>query len=413
MEKSKWIIKKIDAFFKLDTKKILGQASYLLGGHIVSNLLSFAVAVAAAHFISKETYGTYRYILSIVGFVGAFSMTGLSTAIVREVARGYENIFTTSFARSLLWSIPAFVLGIGVGVWYFLHQNIVLGFSITFGSILFPAIQALLLYRSYFNGKKYFRALMKSNIAYSAVTSVAILITLFFNPSIITLVIVYYVSNILILFALKIIIQKKFKTNTEKDPENGKLEHHMSLMNILDIGASQLDKIILFQVAGPAEVARYTFATIIPEQLRNVIKYIPTISMPIFSELPKDTAKEKGLFLAKKLFLITIPFVVLYILLVPFVYKILFPTYTEVVIYSQIFSLILIFDGGINGTVLKAHSQIKSLYNVNLVSNITRIILLFVFGYMWGILGVIISRIVSRIVSFFIAYFLVLKMKTK
>lgn len=412
MEKFNWIIKKFDNFFQLNTKKILGQASYLLGGHAVSNLLSFVVAVAAAHFISKDTYGTYRYILSIVGFVGAFSMTGLSTAIVRDVARGYDNIFKTSFVRSLLWSIPTFVMGLGIGIWYLIHNNLTLGISIALGSILFPVIQALLLYRSYLNGKKYFRALMKSNIAYSIVTSLAVLTTLFLNPSVTTLVIVYYVSNIIILFVLKIIIQNKFKPNAEKDPENGKLEHHMSLMNILDIGATQLDKIILFQIAGPIEVARYTFATMLPEQLRNVVKYIPTLSMPIFSELPKETAKEKGLFLVKKLFLITIPFVALYILVAPFAYKILFPAYVEVVLYSQVFSLILIFDGGISGAVLKAQNQIKSLYWVNTTSNIARIILLLVFGYMWGIWGVVISRIIGRILSFLIAYVLVLRMKT-
>lgn len=412
MKKFNWIIKKFDTFFQLNTKKILGQASYLLGGHVVSNLLSFAVAVAAAHFISKDTYGTYRYILSIVSFVGAFSLTGLSTAIIRDVARGYDNIFKTSFIRSLIWSTPAFILGLGTGAWYLLNNNMVLGFSITLGSILFPIIQALLLYRSYLNGKKYYRALMKSNIAYSTVTSLAILATLFFNPTVTTLVVVYYVSNILILFILKIVIQNKFKPNEEKDPENGKLEHHMSLMNMLDIGATQLDKIILFQIAGPIEVARYTFATMLPEQLRNIIKYIPTLSMPIFSDLPKETAKTKGLFLVKKLFLITIPIVILYILVAPFAYKILFPAYTEVILYSQVFSLILIFDGGISGAILKAQNQIKDLYWVNATSNIARIILLLVFGYMWGIWGVIVSRIAGRIISFLIAYILVLRMKT-
>lgn len=412
MTNTDWIIKKIDNFFQLDTRKILGQASYLLGGHAISNLLSFVVAVAAAHFISKDTYGTYRYIISTVGFLGAFSLTGLSTAVIRDVARGYDNIFTISFWRSILWSTPTFILGIGVGVWYFINGNNVLGFSITLGGILFPVIQALLLYRSYLNGKKYFRALMKSNIAYSIVTSSSILLALVFNPSVITLVIVYYTSNIVILFALKLIIQKRFTPNKEKDPEESRLEHHMSLMNILDIGATQLDKIILFQISGPIEVARYTFATMIPEQLRNVIKYIPMLSMPKFSELSKELAKNKGLFLVRKLFLITIPFVIFYVVIAPLAYKILFPAYTEVVLYSQVFSLILIFDGGISGAILKAQNQVKSLYWVNTTSNIVRIVLLFVFGYMWGIWGVIMSRIVGRIVSFLIAYFLVLKMKS-
>jgi O-antigen/teichoic acid export membrane protein len=403
------ITNRLDSFFHLDTKKLLGRASYLLGSQAVSNLLSFAVALAAAHFISKETYGTYRYILSTLSFIGAFSLTGLGTSIVRSVARGYDHMFLTSIGRSLRWSIPAILVGLGVGAWYLVHENTVLGFSIALGAIAFPTMQAFLWYRSYLNGKKYFRALMKTNIIYSFLTSGAIIVTLFMHPSAVTLVVVYCIANVVTLIALTFVIQKRFHPNNLQDPEAGKLEHHMSLMNVLDIGATQLDKIILFQVAGPIEVARYTFATLIPEQLRNIIKYIPTLSLPIFSKLPTDVAKSKGLFLVKKLFLLTIPIVVFYIIIAPLAYKILFPNYTEVVLYSQVFALMLIFDGGINGTILKAKNQVKSLYMVNVFSNIVRIALLLVFGFLWGIWGVIGSRIISRIISFVVAYIAVQK----
>ncbi len=403
------VIVKLDGFFKLDTKKILGQASYLLGGQVFGNLLSFAVALAAAHFVTKDTYGTYRYILSTVSFIGAFSLTGLGTAIIRSVARGYDGIFTTSFGKSLFWSIPAILVGIGSSAWYLIHGNLILGISILIGGIVFPFVQSLLWYKSYLNGKKYFRALMKSNIAYSAITSGTILVTLLFHPSVILLVTAYYASNIFITAVLAIIILKKFKPNHAQDPDGGHLEKHMSLMNILDIAASQLDKIILFQVAGPVEVARYTFATLVPEQLRAVLKYIPTLSLPTFSSLSPEVSKEKGAFLVKKLFLITIPFVILYIIIAPLMYRVLFPTYAEVVFYSQTFALMLIVDGGISGTILKAQNQVKSLYWVTISSNILKIILLLVLGFFWGIWGIIASRIISRIFSFIISYVLVQK----
>ena len=54
------LILKLNSFFELDVKKIIKKASYLLGGQAVGNGLSFLVALGAAHFISKETYGTYR-----------------------------------------------------------------------------------------------------------------------------------------------------------------------------------------------------------------------------------------------------------------------------------------------------------------------------------------------------------------
>ncbi len=411
MRKFSSLTAKVNSFFQVDTKKIIGRASYLLSSQVIGNLLSFVVAITVAHFISKDMYGTYRYLVSTVSFIGAFSLTGLSTAIVRSSARGYDHLYTSSIKRSLLWSSPAIIIGLSTSLWYFWQGNMVLGFSIALGSILFPCVQALLLFRSYLNGKEYFKALMKSNVAYSVVTSLAIIGTLLWSPSVIALICAYYISNLLVTLILTIIIRNKFKPNKDIDPEGGKLEHHMSLMNILDIGATQLDKVIIFQIEGPVEVARYIFATIIPEQLRSVVKYASTLSMPIFSSLPKEIAQSKGLFLARRLFLVTIPLVIIYIVIAPFVYKIFFPSYIEVVSYSQIFALILLFDGGITGTVLKAKNEVKKLYFVNISSNIIKIVLLIVLGITMGIWGVIISRIASRIISFLVSYISVQKMK--
>lgn len=404
------LTQRINSFFQLDIKKVLGRASYLLSSQMVGNLLSFVIAITVSHFVSKDIYGTYRYVVSTVSFIGVFSLTGLSTAIVRSSARGFDYLYISSIKRSLLWSSPAILVSIGVGLWYFLHGNIVLGFSITLGGIIFPFIQALLLYRSYLNGKEYFKALMKGNIAYSVVTSLAILATLFWNPTVVYLVSAYYLSNLLITIIITIAVRKRFKPNTEVDPQSGKLEHHMSLMNILDIGATQLDKLLLFQIEGPIEVARYIFATIIPEQLRGVVKYTSTLSMPIFSALDKNIAKSKGIFLVKRLFLITIPLVAIYIVAAPFIYKIFFPAYLEVVGYSQVFALLLIFDGGIAGTILKAKNEVKKLYFVNITSNIVKIVLLIILGFTMGIWGIIISRIISRIISFSISYIALKKM---
>ncbi len=398
------ITQKLNTIFELDTRKILGRASYLLGSQAFSNLLSFGVAVTAAHFLSKDTYGTYRYILSTVSFIGAFSLTGLSTAIIRETARGYDHLYRNSIEKSLKWSIPSILIGIGVGLWYLIHGNIILGFSITVGGILFPFIQSLLLFRSYLNGKESFKALMLSNIFYSSITSGVLIVTLFFKPSVVTLVYAYYISNIVATAILSFVIKKYFKPNNNLDSNSQKLEHHMSIMNILDTGATQLDKVLLFQIAGPVEVARYVFATIIPEQLRNIVKYTSTLSLPIFSNLPKETSRSKALFLAKKLFLITLPVVVLYYIFAPLIYKVFFPSYIEVIGYSQLFALILLFDGGITGTALKAQGEIKKIYLVNISANITKVALLVALGITMGIWGVILSRIISRMISFFVSY---------
>lgn len=400
------LLEKLNSFFELDTRKILGRASYLLGSQAISNLLSFGVALVAAHYLTKDTYGTYRYILSTVSFIAAFSLTGLSTAIVRSSARGFDELYATSLSRSLRWALPAIICGIGAGVWYLAHGNQTLGYSVLMGSIIFPIIQALLLYRSYLNGKELFRMLMVSNAVYSIITSLAIAGAMTLRAPILVLIGSYYASNLVATALITFFVRKKYPPNNEKDAHGKKLEHHMSIMNILDSGATQLDKVILYQVAGPVEVARYVFATLIPEQLRNVMKYTSTLSMPVFSNLPFVAARAKGLFLVRKLFLITVPLVVVYILIAPLLYSFLFPQYQDSVFYSQLFSLILLFDGGIAGTVMKAKNQVKKLYVANIVSNVSKIVLLFVLGITLGIAGVVLSRIISRIIGFILSYVL-------
>ena len=74
----------------------LAQGGFWIAlGHIVNGLLAFSLIVAFANLLSKETYGIYRYILSIAGVLNIFVLSGMGTAISRSVASGNEGAFRT------------------------------------------------------------------------------------------------------------------------------------------------------------------------------------------------------------------------------------------------------------------------------------------------------------------------------
>ena len=122
---------------------------------------------------------------------------------------------------------------------------------------------------------------------------------------------------------------------------------YLSVMNIITI-AGNIDKILVFQLLGPAPLAIYNFAIGIPEQIRAVLKGVSRVALLKFSERPfveiKQSLLHKMIIFGGGAIMISI----VYIALAPFIYKLIFPQYTESIIYSQIIALsIFTVIGGI------------------------------------------------------------------
>src|SRR5579872_3261570 len=66
-------------------------------------LLSFLLYVVFGRVLPKDVYGNYQYLLSLASIASAFTMTGMNTAVMRAVARGFEGTFLASLRIQLLW----------------------------------------------------------------------------------------------------------------------------------------------------------------------------------------------------------------------------------------------------------------------------------------------------------------------
>ncbi len=82
------------------SKKLKIDAHYLSKGFFwigisISALFvtTFFRSIIFANFLSPETYGTYRYVLSIIEITTALSLTGASVVISRSVAQGFEGTY--------------------------------------------------------------------------------------------------------------------------------------------------------------------------------------------------------------------------------------------------------------------------------------------------------------------------------
>ena len=96
---------------------------WLTLGNIISSASVFLLAIAFANLLDSTTYGNYKYILSLVGILIIFTLTGTKFAIPQAVARGLEGSFYTGFKTKLKWGVLGSLSAIGLAGYYFLQGN--------------------------------------------------------------------------------------------------------------------------------------------------------------------------------------------------------------------------------------------------------------------------------------------------
>lgn len=384
----------------------LAQGRFLIGSHLVSLIGSFAIAITFAHFLPKDIFGSYKYILSITEVLAALTLTGLSASLTRAVAKKYDGSFVAAFKARLTYSWLFVFLACSGSLYYFLQGNATFGISLLIIAILDPLIRASSLYAAFLNGKKEFACVSKYNIVRTVITTIAIIIAAYTTQSVIGIIATYCVAHTLTTYVLYKKSHQKIE-NDEQDPELVRYGTHLSLAEILAKVSTHLDSILVFQFLGSTQLAIYAFATLVPNHIRGFSKKVGTLAMSKFSEQSIDYIRS-GIFKKTGMFMLGLTGVtVLYIIIAPFIFTYIFPQYTEAILISQIFSLSLIFPAIIPRTVLLSQKAIKENYFLTIFTSIFSIIIITSSLYFYGLIGLAIGRVINHIVLFTVSTILV------
>lgn len=400
-----------EKYTKTDMVYLASGGFWLTIGQGVATISGLLLAIAFAHLLPAEIYGNYKYVLSIVAILSAFSLTGVSTAVIRGVSRGFDGILKFSFWENIRWGIIMISLTFFGFLYYFYNGNTTLAYSLLIAGSTYPLLQSASLYISYLNGKKEFKALAILNIFRSLIPAISIFTTIFLTDNLITIILVYSVSHTITSVALYFSTIKKFRPTNNLESNNLNFGKHLSVINILGTFSNNIENILLFHFYGGTQLAIYTFATALPKQFTFLKKTIQTIALP---KLTQKTIPELQRIVPQKalhMFLLLLPIVILYIFSAPYLYKILFPQYIEAVLYSQILSLyVLLFPSLFFSQTLIAHTKKKELYIAGTILPIVQIVLLFILVPTLGIWGATITTLTIRVLNFIILLFLFKKL---
>ncbi len=403
------LLRKSERYTKTDMVYLAKGGFWLTLGQVVSSLSAFLLAIAFANLLPKETYGTYKYILSLMGLLAIPTLSGMGTAVTRAVAQGNDGSFLPALKLKIKWGLLGGLASVVLAGYYYLNNNIELTLAFLITAIFIPFLDSFALYGALLGGKKKFDVASKYGMWVKIIASLSIFITLFFTKNLLAILFIYLASySLLRLIILKLSL--KYIDNKKEDAGTISYGKHLSLMGIIGMVAGQIDKILVFHFLGAGQLAIYSIAIAMPEQIKGIFKNLSKLIFPKMVLISNKDIKKRYKKLYLQLFILILIIIIIYILSAPYIFKLLFPKYLLSILYSQVFILALFNLVTIPANnYLSAKKRIKKQYLNNILSGLIKIILTCIATPFFGIWGIIFAKISFRFISAIITHILFIK----
>ncbi|MHB0978192.1 MAG: lipopolysaccharide biosynthesis protein [Minisyncoccota bacterium] len=409
------LLRKSERFFKTDMVYV-AQGGFWLGvGQAASALIAFISSLFFANLISKDIYGNYKFIIATTSILAGLSLTGMGSVVAQGVAKGFEGILKTAVRSTLRWGSIIVLVALCISTYYFTHENTVLGFSMLIAGLSLPLSQAYTLYGNYLVGKKDFKKVTLYAVGSQLLNTAGLITVAILTKNIVYMVLTYFALNTLSTIWAYRHTLKIFNINDTHDHSLIPYGKHLSIMGFLGTVANQFDKILVFHYLGSWQLAIYAFAQAIPDQFKGVLKNIFGIALPKYAELSDEDLRESIMKKFAQLSLLTALAVLAYILTAQFIFSVLFPKYLEAVFYSEIYMLGMITIPGISlfGIYFQLKKATRKMYELNLIGNISTLIVTFVLIYKFGLEGAVIANGASWLIMLTAHWYYFIKDKQK
>jgi len=406
------LLRRSEKYTKTDMIYLAKGGFWLTINQVISVLSALLLSIALANLLPKEIYGQYKYVLSIFGVLTIATMPGIDSAVVRAIAQGNEGSFYAALKTKIKWGILGGVISLFIAIYYYINQNFQLSGSFAIVAFCLPFTDTTALFQSYFSGKKMFNKLTKYMSSMKIINAIVIIITIYLSDNLFLVLLAFFVPYIIVRTIYIYIIKNRYTLNKEVDKQTVSYGKHLSGIGVLEIIATQIDKILIFHYIGATELAIYSFAIAPLEQMKSLVKPLQTLSMPKFATQDKKIIQKTLIKKITKLSLLLALVAIIYIFLAPYLYKILFPQYLDSIFYSRIFAISFITLPLLAITsAFEAQKMIKEIYTFKISSGTIQIIITFFLITNLGLLGAVLSRVFARFINMFLSIFLLKKSK--
>jgi O-antigen/teichoic acid export membrane protein len=369
----------------------LGQA-ITLGFGLISTALF-------AHLLSAQEYGVYRYLVGISAILASFSLTGLGQSILQATAQGHTGFYRATLKVNFLYSLFITVAGIVMGGYYWIQNNHLLAIGCFMVAIIQPLITVFQNTQSVIQGEgKYLESTKQYGFRMMLVTLISV-VSLLLTKNILVLFFFYLVGMLVV----NTISHYSYRPKNSIVPEDVYLKYlnyakHTSIRNLISNTAQKADTVIVFTQLGATELALYSIATVIPEQVKGSFKNLASLLLPKYAKHEDSKKLLRSLpHRSVQLFIVLFCITCLYIATAPLVYKILFPKYPDGAFLSQIMALSFpAMVSIIPVSALQSLMDKKRLYQLQIVESVFLVISTTALTIIFGVLGAVIAKVATR-----------------
>lgn len=404
------LLRATEKYTKTDMIYLASGGFWLSLKIFILGILSLGSSIAFANLLPKETFGQYKYIFSIFGLLALATLPGMGISVVKSVARGYEGTPLFALKTKIKWGVAGSFASVCIALYYFLQGNTTLAGAFVLAALFLPFVDTLNIFNTILTGKQLFRISVFYETMVQMISISTIVTILFFTDNLLAILAGYFLSYTATRFVILRIVVKKHTLNKEVDASAITHGKHLSVMDVLGTATEALENALVWQFMGAAPLAAYALAKTIPLQISAAFKKIATLALPRFARRDIESIKQSLLYRIALLLILLVIVVVAYIIIAPHIFQLIFPKYTDAIIYTQLYILtLLLFPKKIIGTALNAHGQTKALYINSIATPSLKLALLLLMVPSFGIMGAIFAEISAQIFSFALLSFLFIR----
>lgn len=374
----------------------------LVGGYLV------------ARFFSQEMYGEYQFMLGAMGMIGILAIPGIATPVARAWSRGESfSLGTITRHQLMVASVGSFLLVAAIPFLGMYGKQDLWPLFLT-AAIIFPLPPiAMVYFGSYTVGTSRFGLSLKATIVWSVISIVATaFIILFYQSALLMLVTSTVIPPLVYLW-----MSRNIRPPPEKDPEDTKkiirYAWQLSLASLPADLVWYLDKMLISYFFGLNQLAVFSVALLIPENLKTIAKQFFPVAFA--KQSAKSDTRERRMHLVRIVFsgaAFLAVAIALYVVVTPWIMPFLFPGYDArtLALLSSITAITLVtLPSALFTQYLEARGMIWEVRMSTWVAAGTFAVALVALVPIFGPLGAVLARGVFRFANAGMACWYVLR----
>ena len=239
------IIDFLSKTLRTDLRYIISGIFWFGSEHFVTTLTGLATAVVFANLIVPETYGTYKYVLSLLPFLGITTLSKINDSLTVSVAKGFEGDIINALKTKIKWGLLGSMAGFILSLYYYTRGNQELAILISIMAIFIPVFNNPLIYSNFLTGKKKFKPLAILHSISSVIYSILIIGTIILSKNVIIIITVYFLTNTIIRFSALIYTLKKYPPNKNTEEKTIPYGKKISILEVVNVISASKDNILV------------------------------------------------------------------------------------------------------------------------------------------------------------------------